>query len=417
VPSTVLIGTLAVLGLAAAFAQNVVLLTTLGAGAATDVYFASLILPQVLFAVATNASGAVVVPVLATAAQDEYRKAAWSVLRYALLGGLLLGPLCWVAVELAGPLVLAGFPPQRPEWARTVFAWQAAVVVPALLTIAGTGIVQARKHYAHAQFADTGGAVVGLIAMMLALPAIGILAAPLAQTVRYLTQLSLLVWRVGPYSSSPSAVAAEIRRRARGVLGATAVLKLDTALDRGLAATTGVGGLSLLNICQQIYSAAAQVATRAEVLPLTPALAAAASARDVPGTKRIVRRASIRIAIGLLLAGALLVFFGDRALTIVLARGRFSPDDADRIWLLMLALFGVGAGVVLGQLMATSLYARGDTRLAMRIGLAGFAVAVPLKIFACREYGLMGLAIAASAYYLGNCATLATALRRALDRR
>jgi len=103
-------------------------------------------------------------------------------------------------------------------------------------------------------------------------------------------------------------------------------------------------------------------------------------------------------------------------LSAVLGHGRFTEDRIAELWVILLLLSGVWIGGAAGQVLSTSFYSTGDTRTPMRIGVIGFTIAILLKLLAFHAFGITGLAIAASVYYLGNMVALLLTLRRDLRR-
>jgi peptidoglycan biosynthesis protein MviN/MurJ (putative lipid II flippase) len=65
-------------------------------------------------------------------------------------------------------------------------------------------------------------------------------------------------------------------------------------------------------------------------------------------------------------------------------------------------LGGLFIGGSLGQITVTSLYAVGDTRTPTRIGILTFTLYLPLKIWLFFTYGVLGLAVAISAFFIVN---------------
>ena len=121
-----------------------------------------------------------------------------------------------------------------------------------------------------------------------------------------------------------------------------------------------------------------------------------------------------------------LALFGRPVLGLIFGRGEFSADRVAHLWWLLLLLSGVWVGGAVGQILSTSFYAQGDTRTPTRVGIVGFTLAIALKLVAFRGYGIEGLALAASAYYVHERGRAADAAappdaslrrRRAADRR
>jgi len=201
-------------------------------------------------------------------------------------------------------------------------------------------------------------------------------------------------------------------RRSAPLLGGQVYFKSDSLLDRFFASLAPAGGLSLYHVSMQLYASAGLIVNRALVSPMVPRLSRLADRSHWPAFVSQVQR---RLAVTLLvaLAGtAGLALVGRPVLALLFGHRQFTADRVEHLWLLLLLLSGVWIGGVVGQVLSTSFYAQGDTRTPTLVGIAGFTVAIGLKIVAFRWRGIEGLALAASTYYLLNAVTLLVCLRR-----
>jgi putative peptidoglycan lipid II flippase len=74
-------------------------------------------------------------------------------------------------------------------------------------------------------------------------------------------------------------------------------------------------------------------------------------------------------------------------------------------------------GGVVGQIISTSFYTQGDTRTPMVIGSVAFTAAIALKLGGFYAFGISGLAVAATLYYVGSAGAQWVVLERRLRRR
>src|SRR4029079_8322465 len=112
------------------------------------------------------------------------------------------------------------------------------------------------------------------------------------------------------------------------------------------------------------------------------------------------RRALARLVVLSLLVLAGVLALGLPVLELTFGRGKFNPEQIHLLWVLLLALGGVWIGGVAGQIIAVFFYAQGHTRTPITIGAIAFTLAIPLKLGGFYVFGLLGLAAAASLYYL-----------------
>lgn len=68
----------------------------------------------------------------------------------------------------------------------------------------------------------------------------------------------------------------------------------------------------------------------------------------------------------------------------------------------MVILSGFFSGGILGSVISSAFYAKGDTKTPTRINTILFTIYLPLKFLAFSLYGITGLAISISTYYILN---------------
>lgn len=409
---------LAGLNILVSFASQWYLLTSLGAGRATDALFAGTMVPTLVLVLTSGTLSFVLVPLLAVAEQGSREGLAWTYFQGVAAACFVLGLLLIVLAPLWVPVTVPGFPPDALPLAIRLTRLQ---LVGAFLTAVG-GVAVA-LHYAQHRFiraegsASVGG-VASLAFIVWGLPRFGIAAAGWAAAIQGGVQLLLLLPGMGRYRPprwGDPALRLAVRRSAP-LIGGQLYFKSDSVLDRYFASQASVGALSLYHVALQLYSAAAVILNRAIVAPVMPRLSRLVSQGQGAAFIALLER-RVRLTLGLALAGSLgLLLVGRPALALLFQHGSFDRDRVEQMWWLLILLSGVWVGGAVGQMLSTSFYAQGDTRTPTLVGIAGFTVAIGLKTFAFRYRGIQGLAVAASAYYVLNAIVLLVCLRRQLRR-
>jgi peptidoglycan biosynthesis protein MviN/MurJ (putative lipid II flippase) len=105
---------------------------------------------------------------------------------------------------------------------------------------------------------------------------------------------------------------------------------------------------------------------------------------------------------------------GKQALQVLIGHGAVTEENVVLLWQIMVALVGVFVGGGLSIITTSAFYARGDTRTPTKIGVWSFTVYAPLKVFAFVKFGLLGLAIATSAFFVVNLMMQLRVLRRVI---
>jgi putative peptidoglycan lipid II flippase len=392
-------------------------LTRIGPGSHTDALFAGMMVPQLMLAVIAGSLNYVLVPVLATEDDQSRRRLAWTLFQgMALFWGVLAAILILLAPWWV-PLTVPGF--DQPTTRLAITLSQIQLIGLIFTGVAGVqaAAYQARHHFILAEVGPLIAAVVGFGFVVWGLPRMGIVAAAWATVIRSGCQSALQLPALGRYrlpGRHPSLRVAW--GRMIPLLSGASYYKADGFVDRLLASMGPAGAPSLYHLSVQLYSSAHTVLNRAVVAPAVPLLAQSSSVGQWREFSRVSRRrlrAMLIITIGLI---PVLVFLGQPLLSVVLAHGQFSQARINELWWILVLLAGVWVGGAAGQVLSTSFYARGDTRTPTRIGVVGFTVAIGLKLVAFWYFGILGLAAAASLYYLGNTAALLLTLRRDLRR-
>ena len=101
-----------------------------------------------------------------------------------------------------------------------------------------------------------------------------------------------------------------------------------------------------------------------------------------------------------------IVLFGKPALLLLFGHGRFDESSLLLLWFLLIGLAGFWIGGPMGQVLASSFYAKGNTTTPTKIGAFGFTIGIILKIGGFYLWGVLGIAIGTSLYYFLNLVLL-----------
>jgi putative peptidoglycan lipid II flippase len=202
--------------------------------------------------------------------------------------------------------------------------------------------------------------------------------------------------------------------RLRPLLAGSMYFKSDLVVDRALASMAPAGHLSLLALAFSVYSTASQIVSRSLVAPAVVGLSRLAARRDwrpfAASYAHHLRLTMLASAVGyvvVLAAAAGVLSFG--------VPGVVAPrSESTRVFLTLLAaLGGYFAGGCVGQVVSGRFYATGDTTWPTRVGAVGFTAGIALKALGFYLFGVVGIALGTSSYYVANALTLHAIGRRA----
>jgi peptidoglycan biosynthesis protein MviN/MurJ (putative lipid II flippase) len=167
------------------------------------------------------------------------------------------------------------------------------------------------------------------------------------------------------------------------------------------------GSLSLFYLAQQIYGAINQVISSAFSAPLVVLLTTLHKAGDAQRFRAAYLTKVCQIGLICIFILLILILIGKGLLGILMDYGRVQSGDVEDLWWIMVYLFGLFIGGALGQIFASAFYAIGNTTTPTKMSVVTYTLYIPSKITAFYYFGIIGLAITTSLYYLVNCSILA----------
>jgi putative peptidoglycan lipid II flippase len=413
------LGTISVANILVAILVQWYIVVTIGPGMQTDALYASVAVPQFLLAVISSSLMQVLVPFLAGEREERIRSDAWGIL--ILITGLfsllaILGGLCaplWV------PRLLPGFSDAGRALTIALSRIQLAGMVFMALSSVLVAVCQARRRFIWPMVASLLGDLVGLGILLVTLKQYGIAVAAWLSVLSTALQTALLLPLLGRFQHPiwENSSLQEVWGRIKPLLLGSTYYKTDPLVDRFLSSMGAQGGLSLLYLGQQCYGVFNQVIGKALAVPLLPALAARAKAGNWRDFEVLYRKRLIWVTGLTGTAYAVLLLFGKSALSLVIGHGAVTRENVTLLWQVMVALVGLFVGGGIAAITTTAFYAIGDTRTLTRVGIYTYTIYIPLKVLAFIKFGLTGLAVAVSCFFLTNLIMQFYLLRRFIIRR
>lgn len=383
--------------------------TSLGAGNQTDAFFASFAVPQFIVAVVGGAITNSLVPVFAGEDPASLRGDGWAFFLIITSTLTVVALVAAITTSVWLPILFPGFDQISLMLVRKLTYIQLAALVFGVGSLVLTAVHHALNQFYWSEIAPAIATFIMLLSLLMVLGAgHGVEEAVLVFASRPLLTVVFLFPVLGKFCW-PAMIGDKIRlvaKRARPLLTGAAYYKLDILLDRFLASMAPVGGLTLLYLAQQGYSAISILLNRIFIVRLLPALSVNAKKRDwfklySLQHQFLWRLGILSIGIYFLVIATLGLFSGQLS-----DATHISSPDSRLLNVLLVLLGGVLIGGVTGQVLASVFHATGEVRLLTKVGILGFTVAIPVKIVGFIFFGISGLAAAASGYYLANAFVL-----------
>jgi len=405
---TLQLAALSIMNIGTAFLFQWYVFIEIGPGMQTDAFFAGMTVPNLILAVISGSLTHVLVPILAGENDQSRHHDAWAFV--VLIGGLftVVAVLLYTLAPWWIALTLPGFTPEGLDLTVRLTRIQLIGMVVTAISAVQMAVYHARHQFIWTELAPIISGLLAFPLLVWLLPSHGVIAAAWIYTGRMI----LLGLALAPVMGRPAwpdlhtpAVMTAWRRIKPLILG-TSYYKTDQLVDRFLLSAASAGSISLFYLAQQLYTAASQVIGKALATPLVPRLSVLHKAKDQAGFKQVYLR-KLAQTIGIALTGIVFIgLFGNAALSLLIGHGSVSADNVTELWWLMIWLAGVFVGGTGGQICANAFYASGNTMTPTRITVITYSLFLIVKVVSFQVAGMMGLALAASAYYLVNLSLL-----------
>lgn len=382
-------GGVTLLSRVAGLVRDVMIARYLGAGAASDAFFAAFRLPNMFRRIfAEGAFTTAFMPMFSKALERDGPERArdFGAQAQALLGTILFGLtfLALIAMPLLVYAIAAGF--GEDEAKRDLTILLARIMFPYLALISLTALYSAMLN-ALGRFAITAAAPILLNVLMI----LGMLGAarfgwPMAQALAVSTLIAgigqlWLVWR----AAKRMGMGLSLRRpRLTPEMGAMARFALPAAISGGATqiniligtsiASFFAGAVTLLSYADRLYQLPLGLVGAAIGAALLPELSRRAAMEDAKGAQEALNRAMEFGLLGALPAAAALLAIPDTLISALFERGAFSAADtgatADAV-----ALYALGVpAFVLLKAAGAIFYAREDAKTPLRYALWSIAL-------------------------------------------
>jgi putative peptidoglycan lipid II flippase len=376
----------------------------LGTGSETDALVASGTLPQLAATLLANALTQVLVPLFASASNESSRRNAWA-LMVSVAGGLaVLAILLALTAEVWVGWLVPGFSPEAKVLAIALTRIQLMGMMFVLPYAIVWSLHCARGMMVWGEGGPMMSALVAFALLVFLLPRFGVQAAAWIIALRAVLDFVLLAYILGKWIA-PDFASALLRtawQRVRYLLFGAAYYGTEPLVNQLLISFAPAGSLTMLFLGQQLYGVSAQIVNKALAAPVMPYMSVSAHAARWDDFRQTFRKRLMLIGAITLTAFVFVVIVGNPVLQRFAGRIAFTSEQLLILWQVLVALGGLLIAGWLGTFTTTTLHAAGDTRSPMILSLVTYTLYTPLKFLAFGRFGLLGLAIATSIYYLVN---------------
>jgi putative peptidoglycan lipid II flippase len=413
------------IGMLIALVVDMLLASRLGTSMSADALIIALTLPRwIEIVVREGAKFSLVahfVEVKANISNYDYLKFVNSLLNMVFLFGLIFTVMSW----FLAPLLVTILGPGLPAEGKTLASWLFRLAAPMTMFALGSTVLgiflNSQQHFA--VVSTRNGVAPAIVAITIVLvwdnPQITLWIAG-AYTVGYALFFGLLlIYSVSRLGLRPNLKEWPNKETLQSIIVPVAYPTLGYGarqgvriLERMLASLAFVGGVSAYYFSWRIYSAAQTIIGTSFATTAVPSMTELALADKKAKISQFLSKRLFRVLVLSLPLALLMIFFSEPIIRILYGRGEFS-DASVKISANVLSWLGTGfifACIV--PLLLSTVYAikdiKGAFKVIIRVSILNVILAIPLSI----QFGLIGLAIAASMTSLFSCLLLVVHLRK-----
>lgn len=373
-----------------------------GAGEATDALFGAMALPQFILLVLSGSLTMVLIPVFSKYEGIEFLSESWNYLQFVAIVFFLIGILLFLTSKIWVHWILPGFTGKSYLLAVKLSDIQIiSMFLSALLSVLWA-IHSSKNNFFLIETTSIAANIVSIIILIYATKIYGIYAAAWAFVVRALFQILFLCRILGKYIKPNfySISFKDVSKKLKPLIIGNTYYKTDLLVDRYLISGSATGTLTIFNLAQQLYSIGSSVYAKVFINTLVPNISRYSNKSDWNSFNRIFTKRLVSTLIFSVFCFIIIFIFGKYLFELIFSSKNFSLTNIKILWIMMIGLSGYWIGGLLGNLTSNTFYAKGDTKTPTVIGAILFSIYIPVKIFSFIRYGMYGLVITISIYYL-----------------
>lgn len=407
--------------IASAFGIQWYTIAHLGVGSEADALYAGATLPQAATALLIEPLGFALLPFLSSKADCDRDKFAWPLV--CVVGVISIAVT--IVVALLAPWAVRVLAPGLTGSAADLTAQLSQIQVLGLIgTACGTVLsclLQAKGRFAWPAISVllcTGG---GWLLLVIGLDQWGVQLAAWTQVIIAVSSAVLLLPTLGRIRTNVlleiPILFQEMWSRMRPLVISASYNRTGFVIDRFLASLLPPGSIASLDLVLRVHSAIGRVLNQSVVAPIVPRLAQLASKKswerfDALWGQRALWMGWLSGGVVLVLMIAPVAAYRMNGLDYVSGYGKLDSEELVRMWGILMGCSGVVLAGGINHLFVNAFYAQGDMVSPAKIETLTYTIGLVMKGIGVWFGGLVGMAIAISAYYLLNGVVLGLVLRK-----
>ncbi len=404
VSKSVVIGFIVLSQLLFQFLIQIYVIRSVGIGAETDAYFASLAIPMMVFVVTSTALQSVWLPRFSKTENDSnslHKELSIAQAQAVIVTSVAIFTFAFT-IPIWVPLLYSSFSEHQIVLTKKFTLVLLVGILFNTLSALLTKALHVKNKFVLVEIIILIVTIFSLFMIILTLPHYGILSVAYVMVGRscliYVIQFLLTGRPVFRFKESSNDY--ETWKLMVPLLWGGSLFKLSPAVDKIIASYAFTGGVTVLFLAQKLMSVIASVLERAISVPTFPNLNRIAVSSQYSQLKKLYRKCIFKIA-GITFFLGIVLYVGKSVfLDIVIISLGISEDASYDLWLMCILLLGFLFVAASGSIASNVFFALGDTNTPVNVGVVGFILGLMLKVVFFLKFGIHGLVIAISLTYL-----------------
>ena len=398
------LGLLSALNLGIGFLYQWYVFTQLGPGIETDALFAGMTIPQLILVIITGSLMHVLVPLLAGEDKEQLRRDSWTFISLITALFSIIFFLLYFTAKYWIPIIVPGFTLNAKNLTITLTKIQLTGIIFAAISSVQWATYHAKQQFLWAEFTPIVASISGFLFLIWALPKFGVIAAAWAFILRMIMQAIFLAPGLGPpmRPDITNPVLKEAWHRIRPLLFGTVYYKTESVVDRFFLSWSASGELSLYYFAQRLYGVVNQICNKALTSPMVPLLGKLYKSGDIVQFRHVYYRKLLQMTVLGCTGLFVLTLIGSQILRLLIGHGNVTADNVQFLWWISIWLGGALIGGMSGQITSSAFYASGNTVTPTKLSVCTYTLYLPSKAISFYLWGIAGLAISTSVYYVVN---------------
>lgn len=400
---------------------QIIVLKQIGAGDISDAYIAAQSVPSVIASILIVAFQSVWLPAFVSISESrkEWLKLQGNAQLFLLIPSVAITIVLCVTQKLWISLLFPGF--NINQLTLTAIMAPLFFIASALSCHSALYITALRSvnKYIVAELLPLLTTILFLVGMYFLIPIYGIIIAAYLALLRALVLTLSLHFLAGnpAYNFSVLTNRNQLIKQLTLICTGSSLFKTSPLVDRYWSSHSPSGGLTIYNLSQTAMGTLSSMFDRAICVPNASLVSKAVANKDFAKVKSLYRYSLTEITLISVLIEIVIYFLYPVYVYLLTHWLGMTNGLATDMWLLCLLLIGYLQASAAGSIIVSAFYAMGDMKTPMKIGFLGFIVSILLKTVLFLLYGLKGMAIATSLYYMMNALVMFLLLERKVNAR